>query len=186
MTLIILAAYVAVALAMFLWFGVPAWSRGESIRALAVFVWAWPVVILFLLVIRALGPLRENPGNAEEVQKSKIMEQPVNELGVALNSTRADLFDNTVRNWAKTEYSVSDAEITRLARFINGLTGAPEDKAELPDGFDYGQWDMDKAVEAARIALERPELLGEAVIKNNDYNEIVDFLLHRAEASDPV
>ena len=107
----------------------------------------------------------------------KIMEQPVNELGVALNSIRMDLFRNTMSNWAKTKYPASDAEHKRLGRFINALTGAPEDKAELPDGFDYGEWDMDKAVEAAGIALERPDLLGEAVIKNNDYNKFVDFLL---------
>lgn len=107
----------------------------------------------------------------------KIMEQPVNELGVALNSMRMDLATNTMSYWAKTKYPASDAEHKRLGRFINALTGAPEDDAELPDGFDYGEWDMDKAVEAAGIALERPELLGEAVIKNNDYNKFVDFLL---------
>ncbi len=118
---------------------------------------------------RLLGRKQKQPEPSER--------NSVNELGVGLNSIRMDLFTNTMSYWAKTKYPASDAEHERLARFINGLTAAPEDKAKLPDGFDYGEWDMDKATEAAGIALERPELLGEAVIKNNDYNEIVDFLL---------
>ena len=99
-----------------------------------------------------------------------------------INLIRTSLFNDAVeaaRNLGLIKDKKQLEEFaSRLAPFINALTGAEHEGVALPVGFNWStDWDSSKAVDATEAMLTVPKLLAYAVSKKFSYKETVDFVL---------
>ncbi|KKM83716.1 hypothetical protein LCGC14_1306430 [marine sediment metagenome] len=108
--------------------------------------------------------------------------KPKNDVRTQLNLIRTNLFNGTVEVASNLGLIKDKKQLeefaSRLASFINALTGAEHEGVALPVGFDWrADWDSSKAVDATEAMLTVPGLLAHAVSKKFSYKETVDFVL---------